>query len=172
MINFPYYPGLVHTINNCHQLKYLYEESEIGARVCFPPDLLNNCHLQQLYIKLPTDLTDELVNTLSAHGRLECVILLVWSITFSSIVTLIKNSPNLTLLCISTRWPLCNHNENYGSYEDKVKKMFSYHKLFAVGSFKVHSSSYTPDMFNTDLNSLWWPPPTENIEDTGELLLL
>jgi len=115
MINFPYYPGLVHAITHCHQLKYLYEESEI--RDYLPHVLSNNCHLQQLYIKLPTDLTDKLVNTLSAHGRLECVFLLVWSITFSGIVTytLIKNSPNLISLCISTRKPLCN-NENYGSY--------------------------------------------------------
>jgi len=175
MIDFPYYPGFVHAINNCHQLKCLYEESEIAFFIL--PGLSNNCHLQQLYIDLLISLPDELVNTLSAHGRLECVILLVWSITFSSIITLIKNSPNLTLLCISTREPLCNHNKNYGSYEDKVKKMFSYHKLFAVGNFKVESSNsavrnfivksskspFTADLFNTDLNSSWWPPaPTKD----------
>jgi len=161
IIDFPYYPGLVHAINNCHQLKCLYEKSEIGVFFC--PDLSNNCHLQQLYIDLPISLTDELVNTLSAHGRLECVILLVESITFSGIITLIKNSPNLILLRISTRKPLCNRNKNYGSYEDKVEKMFSYHKLFAIGSFKVNSSSFTvrADLFNTDLNSLWWPAPAK-----------
>jgi len=163
MIDFPYYPGLVHAINNCHQLKYLYEESEI--RDCLPHVLPNNCHLQQLYIKLPTDLTDKLVNTLSVHGRLECVFLLVESITFSGIITLIKNSPNLILLCISIRKPLINCIKNYGSYEDKVKKMFSYHKLFAVGSFKVNTSnsSFIADLFNTDLNSLWWPPPADKM---------
>jgi len=52
--------------------------------------------------------------------------------------------------------------------------MFSYHKLFAVDSFKVDSSSFTADLFNTDLNSLWWPPPIKTKKDTiyAELPLL
>ena len=162
------YSALTYAITNCHKLKYLYEKS---ARKESLLPLSNNCHLQQLCIySLSLNLTDELVEVLSAHGDLERVILYVKSITIDGIVTLINNSPKLTLLHISMIKPLFNegyifrHDIPY-TYTDTVKEMFPYRKLFAIGSFSVRVIAATviqgmlnADLVDTDLNSLWVPP--------------
>ena len=161
------YSALTYAITNCHKLKYLYEKS---ARKESLLPLSNNCHLQQLCIySLSLNLTDELVEVLSAHGDLERVILYVKSITIDGIVTLINNSPKLTLLHISMIKPL--FNERYISqripytYTDTVKEMFPYTKLYTTGSFSVCVIAATvirgmleANLADTDLNSLWLPP--------------
>ena len=164
------YSALTYAITNCHKLKYLQEKD---ARKGSPLPSSINCHLQQLCIySLSFDLTDELVKVLSAHGQLECVILYVKSISITGITTLINNSPKLTILRISMIKPL--FNENYENdpfrdyhdppitYTDTIKQMFSYHKLFATGSFSVHVIAETiiggvlaTDLIDTDLKSLW-----------------
>ena len=48
-----------------------------------------------------SNLSDELVEVLSAHGELETVCLEVNSITFNGINTLIMNSPNLISLHVA-----------------------------------------------------------------------
>ena len=69
------------------------------------------------------------MEALSAHGGLVHVVLLVNSVTFNGIITLIQNSPNL-LTCL------------FGLYEQKIDckwlntefaKMFDHRKLFISG---------------------------------------
>ena len=81
-----------YTISNCHQLKYLYYESDFyESHLIFPSS--NNYHLQQLCVDLYVGLSTSSVQVLSAHRELEQVVLLVKSITTSAITTLISNSP-------------------------------------------------------------------------------
>ena len=133
--------GIMYAINNCHRLKYLHE---YGARACednLLPLLNGHHHLQELHIDSPfLTLSDEAVEILSAHGELEHVTLHVNSITVSAITALINNSPNLMLLKVSIRKLLFNDNHlRVYNHTNRVKKMFSHHKLFNNGSFAVHS---------------------------------
>ena len=163
------------------KLKYLYEEhAHKESKSLYPfsskglHPFSSNCCLQQLYINSVNatffNVTDELADALSTHGGLECVVLHINSITIRAITTLIIKSPNLILLHISTKTPLFNENHQKGyTYTDDIRKMFSYHKLFAVGSFKVYFLHHTTplkqklqvgcwknsDLLDTDLHSLW-----------------
>ena len=139
MQNFQH-SGIMYAINNCRRLKFLHE---YGARACEDNllPLSNSHHLQELHIDSPFfTFTDEIMEVLSAHGELERVTLHVNSITVNAITTLINNSPNLMLLKVSIRKLLFsdNHLRVY-NHTNRVKKMFSYHKLFDNGSFSVHS---------------------------------
>ena len=104
--------ALKYTITNCHQLKYLYYETNVRsdseAHVTLPSS--SSCHLQQLCIDSFINLSASSVHVLSAHGELEQVTLSVRSITTSAVTTLISNSPNLMLLYIETIEPLCDEN--------------------------------------------------------------
>ena len=92
MLHFRY-SGIAHAITNCHQLKYERSDSACEER------LLPLFHLRQLHIvSLDSNLCDKLLEVLSAHGKLERVSLRVKSITFSGIINLIMNSPNLIYL--------------------------------------------------------------------------
>ena len=155
MSNFVY-SGFKYAIANCHKLKYLYETNAYEE---LDEKLSRVCPLQQLYIDAAYfNVTDELARALSAHGGLECVILHVNSITIESIVVLIKYSPNLVLLIVASEQILFDEKrkQEHLDYSDYIMKKFSYHKLFAIGTFTVctagNSSAY---LFNTDLNSLW-----------------
>ena len=167
------YSALTYAINNCHKLKYLYEKD---ARKESLLPLSNNCYLEQLCIySLSLSLTDELVEVLSANGQLERVVLYVKSITINGLTTLINNSPKLTLLRISMIEPLFDDVKSYRirfahpepskidqQCTDRVKNMFPYRELFAVGDFSVRViagivvwGKLDIDLVNTDLNSLW-----------------
>ena len=167
------YSALAYAINNCHKLKYLYEKDARKESIL---PLSNNCYLEQLCIySLSLNLTDELVEVLSANGQLERVVLYVKSITINGLTTLINNSPKLTLLHISIIEPFFDDIDGYTlrlkyarppkidqQYTDRVKNMFPYRELFAVGNFSVCViagiavwEKLDIDLFDTDLNSLW-----------------
>ena len=161
------YSALTYAITNCPQLKYLYER---GARKESPLPSSSTCHLRQLcFCSLSFDLTDEFVKVLSAHGQLECVILYVKSITFTSITTLISNSPKLTSLQISVIKPLKGYaNGKFTcTAQNIIEHMFSYHKLLSAGSFSVREIAaivvqeievrgmLATDLIVTNLKSLW-----------------
>ena len=115
------YPSLAYAITNCHKLKYLYVKNLCQESV-FP--LSNNC-LQQLYIySVSLRLTDEFIEVLSSHGQLECVILYVKYITINGLTTLVSNSPNLTLLCVSVTDRTFRYEVNYATH--RIKNTFSY----------------------------------------------
>ena len=156
------FSALTYAITNCRRLRYLYEKD---AREESLLPLSNNCHLQQLCIySLTLNPTDKLVAVLSVNGQLERVVLHIQSITIDGIVTIINNSPNLILLHISMIKPLCDEGLHADTIKE-IKEMFSYRKLFAVGSFSVRVVAATvlrgmrdADLADTDLNSLWASP--------------
>ena len=164
-ISYLPYSGRECVLSKRHQLRHLY--AEYLDRNTLAVLLSSLYHLQQLYINLSCfDLTDELVEVLSANGGLECIVLYINSITINGIRSLINNSPNLTLFHISISTPLFSSDDHllYGDHvvTYKVRKLFSCHKLFTMGSFyvQVTSSSYLKatldtDLCDTNLNSLW-----------------
>ena len=139
------YSGIMYAINNCHGLKYLYEY--VGRERNLPP-LSNNCHLQELCIDSPfLNLTDEIVEILSAHGDLERVTLLVNSITIKGITTLVSSSPNLTFLLISIKQSVFGEvdaSKFYNEHTSRIKKMLPYHKLFETGRVLICSGIDRP----------------------------
>ena len=163
--------ALMYTITNCGKLKYLYEEHPSKCDRDLFTVLPSGCYLRQVYINsLSFNVTDKLISMISTNGELECVILHIHSITVSGLTSLINNSPNLILLHVSIKQPLFDkyHERPYNGRggclcKDQVQKMFSYRKLFSVGSFDVmcldaHKSIRSvrdTELFNTDLNSLW-----------------
>ena len=173
------FPGFEHALTNCHQLKYLYADcSHCSRERSSLPTSSNSNHLQQIFINSQIDLTDEFLDVLSAYGGLECVVLCVDSITISGITKLINNSPNLMVLHVVIEVPLFDDDNDqfddttwsylpppylHGvNYTDRVMKMFSYRKLFSIGSFKVNldngSVRYKKETFipfDSNLNSLW-----------------
>ena len=170
------YSALTYAINICPKLKYLYEKS-VCNEILLP--LYNNCYLEQLCIySLSLNLTDELVEVLSANGQLERVVLYVKSITINGLTTLINNSPKLTLLRISMKEPFFDDVDGYTCglqdphaqpskidqrYTDRIKNMFPYREMFAVGNFSVRViagmievwDKLDIDLVDTDLNLLW-----------------
>ena len=153
--------GFRYAITNCRKLKYLYENNPCEADLL---SLSNNCRLQQLFIKSSSyGLTDKLVEVLSAHGGLECVVLYVNSITISGITTLINNSPNLVLLRIIMRMPLFSDDRSEVDYTERIRNMLPNQKLFVVSNFEVcyardYSSkvlTHDTTLLDTHLNSLW-----------------
>ena len=170
--------ALSYAISNCHKLKYFYgncNADDFDDDDCDDDDcddvckesilpLSNNCYLEQLCINsLSLNLTDELVEVLSANGQLERVVLYVNSITINGITTLINNSPKLTLLHIcmmnscfddgiyfklrrllhaSTPFvePISlsyNYEKIDRQYTDRVKNMFPYRELFPGSNVSV-----------------------------------
>ena len=118
-----------------------------------------NCHVQQLcVISTYTDFTDEYADKISGHGKLECVVLHLRSVTISSITTLINNSPNLVSLHIFIQNPFSRTDYEY---VDGIRKMLSCQKLLTDGSINVSlvdmaTESMVQDaLMNTNLNPLW-----------------
>ena len=144
MFNFRY-SGIAYAITNCHRLKSLSEVTDYDSSISYEePPLLNNCHLQKLCIRSSFfNLSDELVEVLSAHGELETINLQVNSITFSGISTLIKKSPYLLSLHVIFRKPLFNEDVSRyyrgGDYEERMSKLFSHHKLFDIGNVIIRN---------------------------------
>ena len=152
-----------YTITNCHQLKYLFHENDFRNDMSLTS--LRNCHVQQLCIQsLSVDFSAPLVEVLSAHGELECILLYLNSVTTSAITSLINNSPNLVLLYVVTKQPLCDEGSaklKQKDYMTAVSRTFSNHKLFTTGDFILSQDTredYRDEIlgrFNTDLSSLW-----------------
>jgi len=102
------------------------------------------------------------MSTLSAHGELVHVVLLVRSVTSEGITTLIRNSPKLmtfhAVIFEVVYVGGCIRHE----FESKLKEEFSRQQLFEVGSYKVvrRDQLYTDTdqqeyENNTDLLPLW-----------------
>ena len=153
------YSALKYAITQCHQLKYLYEHSPY-----FPNKLLftsSRCQLREIKIcGSYTEITNSSAKALSAHHKLERVILHIGSITHKGIAILIDNSPNLIFLEVSDHFSCaCEYGYDPDDWEDDptlrcsnkmgipvsvseeeictVKRMLtrSYHILFDIGTF-------------------------------------
>ena len=156
--------ALKYAVTNCHRLKYLCFENDFINDVSLPISM--SCPLQQFCIQLQsTDVSTPFVDMLSAHGELERVVLLVKSVTTNAITTLIRNSPNLMLLYIVVKQPLCDEDGvkvKRKDYIDVMSKTFIHHKLFTTGSFVLMFNVTEVDKdeilgrLTTDLSSLWF----------------
>jgi len=144
-------------INNCKKLECFNINC---TKLLSLSSLCNNNSLLQLCIKSDrTILTDDFMKTLSVHGGLVHVVLFVFSVTCSGIITLITNSPKLLTLHIATHH--YDEEDNEFSLEATLSKKFSHRKLFTAGrySFEKKASFVVSDtnilQQNTDLLSLW-----------------
>jgi len=143
-------------INNCEKLQCFNVNSSKSLSFS---SLHNNGSLTQLCIRSHlTVLTHDIMKTLSSHGRLVHVVLCVFSVTCSGVITLIANSPMLITLHIITSH--CDEEDEF-SLEVILSERFSRRKLFTAGSFSYEQKSLfvTSDIVklqqNTDLLSLW-----------------
>ena len=118
-------------------------------------------NLQQLYIlSKDTDLNDNFMDTVSAHGGLIHVFFLVHSMTVEGITTLINNSPHLLTVVVG----LCERKEYKENYfvtlNASLGKKFAHRKLFTSGLSLIRQMDrelmeYANCLLNTDLLMLW-----------------
>ena len=146
-------------INSCEKLKCFNVNSSKSLSFF---SLHNNSNLLQLYIKSDrTILTDDFMKTVSVHGGLTHVVLCVFSVTCSGIITLITNSPKLVTLHITTCQVDHDQESEEFSLEVTLRENFPYQKLFTAGRYSFEQK----DLFvvtdtnilqqSTDLSSLW-----------------
>ena len=143
----------------CNKLKYFRVHFDTFAKL--PPLTVHNSNLQELCIlSRSTDLDDKFIDSLSAHGGLVHVVLLVNSMTTNGIASLIKNSPNL-LTCLLG---FCKKNEKHlNSLSTSLGKKFGHRKLYTSGLSLIrqvkNNDSVTGAEWlqNTNLLTLWPP---------------
>ena len=161
--------ALKYTVMNCHHLKYFCCNTDLVHEAFLIRPSSSCCQLHELCIESPRYLylSTASVHALSAHGKLEQVTLIVRSITTNAITALIKNSPQLILLYVVTREPLCDDSGvsmDQEEYTRAVSIMLPYHKLRTAGDFVVMQGDCqgcigakyeTLCRFYTNFNSLW-----------------
>ena len=92
-------------------------------------NLAHTKYLQQLCMHaIFTDILDEFITAVSAHGGLVHVVMNVQSLTAKGITSLVRNSPNLMTLFLKTDRKL---NEEH--FNATLKKEFSKRRLFTAG---------------------------------------
>ena len=137
------------------KLKYLWY---IGHRRCYWE--VSSCSLEHVFIfSKSLELPDSSMVSMSAHGGLVHVILLVKSVTLTGIEALIGNSPSLITFHIYYAGGLCMPRE----FNLKLKKRYAHRKLFLCGSFcfirdDVRVFSELDDMFvwrNMNFVTVW-----------------
>ena len=112
-------------INNCKELTSM---CYIGNPLSL--NLTRNYNLQQLYLASPgTDVTDNFMTSVSAHGGLVHVVMKVRSLKFEGITSLVRNSPALITLYLLVS-VMDAYVENFNA---ALKKMFWNRKLFTAG---------------------------------------
>ena len=149
----------------CKELVCLCYESNI---VWQPLSLSSISHqkLQQLYIDSPTTVVpDNFMETISAPGHLEHVVISVSSLTIKGITSLITNSPGLLTLIVITQYGV--YNGKHVRVASKIimtnlKKKLPKRKLFSVGNCRVLQQKGSDEkwfaedfMCGTDLQPLW-----------------
>ena len=149
-------------INNCKELKCVSFNLD-SVKVSL--NLVHNHNLQQLYIHSPrTDVPDDFMTSVSAHGGLVHVVISVWSLTVDGITFLVKNSPKLiTLFIILSLYDVKDSSpEMLDTLEINatLKRMFWHRKLFRVGCYSMIRAQNTEiesvlTKQDTDLTKLW-----------------
>ena len=146
LVNMIYHESIVQDLTRCKNLQYLHLSSYDCYPGSKPLSSASFCSLQQVCLESHcTDITNTFMETVSAHGELQHVILLVNSMTIDGIVNLVKNSPMLKLL------------------KATLMERFSHRKLFTMGSYQVEQRHHGP--FNdsllegTDFNNPLWTKP-------------
>ena len=104
---------------------------------------LNLAHaknLQELYIcAITTDISNEFMTSISAHGGLVRVLMQVQSLTAEGITSLVRNSPKMVALYLKTEF---NLNEEH--FKATLKKEFSKRRLFTAGYCNINDKGGIP----------------------------
>ena len=157
-------------LSSCKNLKYFVYYFDGFTMSTFP--FATNCSLEQLHISISRggDIPDNFMESISAHGGLVHVELLVASVTFDGVTALIKNSPDLMTCCIA------NQNFEFTGVHLKpedfvftLKKTFSNRKLFSCGFLYLgrltngevvgYNTELFCDYFLTGEHNSLWPIP-------------
>ena len=126
----------VDIIKNCKYLKRFKCRGRLGKKSL--PTVLNK-HLQYLDIHVSNGNRNKVfMDSVSAHGKLEIVILAVPSVTENGITALIKNSPKLHLFKIHFFQGFFSYKrEQLKSFKDTLKKKWFHRKLFNLDGFII-----------------------------------
>ena len=165
---FPFQSTVVYDIvTNCNALKILYIDCSFHHSL--PPSLTSlsrDCTLKWLCLRSHCAVaSDEFMETVSAHGGLEHVIILAREITFGGIIALVKNSPMLiTFRAAVGRAVEQDGIPNLMYLETSLMEMFPHRKLFTMGAYRVEEFDDEElkhpihDLLSgTDLKSSLWP---------------
>ena len=164
-----HFPSLIHFVHasndgvpiafhdiatSCKLLKYLWVS---GTLKCLSTSF--NCNLQQLYMYIDIgscNLSDELMRSVSAHGGLVHVKLVMLEVTGEGVTALIMNSPNL----LTFQAFLFGYSADTFYFENDLRKRMSDRKLFKCHGYQVDklNGSLAVDYFWKpvgELMSLW-----------------
>ena len=143
-------------INNCKELRYVsFNCYHISKPLSLSSN--HNHNLQQLCIdSTNTDVPDNFMTSVSAHGGLVHVVMFVKSLTVEGITSLLRNSPKLITLYLY----VSAMNVNVLNFKATLKKMFWNRIFFTAGLYKLTDSWYDSarDVLReqgTDLFPLW-----------------
>ena len=179
---FSYFPSLIYcnlcafsklpnvvqdVIQNCKELKSirfqhysLHECLSMNFYECLSLNLGHNHSLQQLYIWSPyTDVSDEFITLVSAHGELVHVVMSIGSLAAEGIISLVRNSPKIITLHLYVR-AIRHMDMSLQSFNTTLKQRFCNRKLVTGGHYLVDCQHYR-DKFDvlqeqsTDLLPLW-----------------
>ena len=164
LTKFNLHPSMVHDlVNSCSILNSLIIHCDRCFSLSREISLAHNYNLKQLCLSSHwAVISDEFMESVSAHGGLEHVILIVYRITFSGIIALVKNSPMLVMFRASVAQAL----EQDGIPDFKVLKQtlmerFPCRKLFSIGSYIVqqhyHDKINYDLLVGTDFKLSLWP---------------
>jgi len=150
-------------LTNCKQLTCLH--CAVYRVVSLP--FICHSNLQQLcLLSIETDLPDIFMETISAHGELVYVVMLVNSITIKGITSLVANSRGLLKLIIITKQSMYYEHGSIiisDFIKSTLRKKFPGRKLFHAGDFNlmecyqgyVDSVVLDEYLYGTDLGTLW-----------------
>jgi len=134
-------------INNCKELNYI----KFSCCQSTSLNLVHNHNLQQLYIGASrTIVPDEFMTSVSAHGGLVHVVMIVQSSTAEGITSLVRNSPKLITLCVSAQ---TIHRLSVENFNATLKERFCNRRLFTAGH-------YTCDKHIGNVDSILWEQGT------------
>ena len=126
-----------------------------------------NCNLEQVYINCDISISDAFMESLSAHGRLNHIILQVGSVSGDGVTALVGNSPEL-MTCDIVACHISASDKKMVSkggqlklrnFGIMLKKRFSNRKLFSCGWYNLEARErhydYLVAFDNTELASLF-----------------
>ena len=142
-------------INSCKEVKSITVHCMRQISLNVPA---HNRNLQQLFIySTDTDIVDDFMTSVSAHGGLVHVVMLVGSLTAEGITSLVRNSPNLITLNLRAR-TIFHECVNVETFNAKIKRTFYRRRLFTSGHYVVFDRLPLVHYMIwelTDLLSLW-----------------
>ena len=130
--------AVVDIITKCKHLKYFkYHWTpyyNVQSLLAAP-----NNHLQYMYINSQIiRITKAFMDSVSAHGKLEVVLLNVYTVTEAGITALIENSPKLYLFKIHFYQKIGDKkHKQLKALKDMLQRDFSHRKLFHLDGFMI-----------------------------------